>query len=81
MLADVPIKNQSSFCGGPILCKGIVLFFCLKGWMICILKGKDTLDLHNSFVLERLSHPGLELLLPLPLPQMCACLFTEYAVL
>lgn len=81
MLADFPIKNQSSFCRGPILCKGILLFFCLKGWIISILKGKDTLDLHNRFVLERLNHPGLELLLPLPLLQMCACLFTEYAVL
>lgn len=74
MLADFPVVNKSSYCRGPILCKGIVLFFCLKGWIISILKGKDTLDLHNHFVLERLNHPDLELLLPLPLSQMCAFL-------
>lgn len=74
MLADFPIVNQSSYCRGPILCKGIVLFFCLKGWIISILKGKDTLDLCNRFVLERLNHPNLELLLVLPFSQMRAFL-------
>lgn len=63
MLADFPIVNQSTYCRGPILCKGIVLFFCLKERIISILKGKDPLDLHNRFVLERLNHPDLELLL------------------